>query len=111
MMPPWIISMPSRIFGQYDGFAFFIFIFIYRGIVAQEKLINHERIHFWQQLELLFLIHWLLYILFYLLYRIKGLNHTQAYMAIPFEREAYKHEHDATYLKKRKPFAWLAFLK
>jgi len=111
MMPPWIIATQSRILGQYDGLAFFVFIFYYRGIKARDMLINHERIHFWQQLELLFFAHWLLYLLFYVLYRFKGLNHNQAYMAIPFEREAYQHEHDATYLKKRKAFAWLAFIK
>lgn len=111
MMPPWIISTQSRIFGQYDGFAFFVFIFYYRGIVARERLINHERIHFWQQVELLFVMHWFLYGLFYLCYRAKGLNHNLAYLAIPFEREAYQHEHDVDYLSKRKVFAWFAFVK
>lgn len=110
MMPPWIISTSFRLFGQYDGFAFFVFIFFYRGVSNRAQLINHERIHFWQQVELLFIGHWFLYGLFYILHRAKGFTHNEAYLAIPFEREAYKFESDMSYLNKRRIFAW-AFLK
>lgn len=106
-MLPWIIPVARRLFGQYDGFAFFIFIFYYRDTPNRAQILNHERIHFWQQVELLFLGHWVLYLLFYAWYRIIGLTHDCAYRAIPFEREAYRYEHDLSYLEGRKIFAWL----
>jgi hypothetical protein len=32
-------------------------------------------------------------------------NRLKAYLSISFEREAYGHDHDLTYLRHRKPFA------
>ncbi len=104
--------------GPYAGFSFFIFIF-FRSKSPGKVLINHERIHFYQQLEMLFLPHWLLYVLQYFFYRIKfalkddagpGSKHNRAYRMICFEQEAYAHEKDLTYLSRRRPFAWIRFL-
>jgi len=36
----------------------------------------------------------------------RGLPLDAAYRAVRFEREAYAHEHDASYLETRRPFAW-----
>jgi hypothetical protein len=39
--------------------------------------------------------------------RLKGHGHYVAYRYNPFELEAYTNEHDASYLEKRKSFAWI----
>ncbi len=66
-----------------------------------EVTINHEKIHFRQQLELLILPFYVWYFgnLFYnyLKYR----DFQMAYRNIIFEREAYKNEKDLDYLKSR----------
>ena len=68
-------------------------------------LINHERIHGRQQLECLILFFYLLYFGEFLFHLVRGLNSRDAYMAISFEKEAYGHEAEPDYLKKRKPYA------
>lgn len=78
---------------------------------ADPLIVNHEQIHFRQQLELLILPFYILYLLHYLLNRIRYKNHDQAYMHICFEREAYAHDRDMNYLRTRKPYAWIRFIK
>lgn len=73
-------------------------------------VLNHEKIHFRQQLELLVLPFYLLYLTHYLVNRLKKQNHYNAYMNIAFEKEAYLNEQDLTYNKNRKWFAWLKYL-
>src|SRR5688572_19334350 len=109
-MIPIRIATPRKIFGQYDGFSFFIFIFYWKHCRERRTLILHEMIHFYQQVELLFIAHWLLYVTFYVFARIRGKSHDHAYRANPFEKEAYDKECDLHYLKNRKIFAWLKYL-
>lgn len=70
-------------------------------------LINHERIHHRQQLELLVLPFYIIYAINYLYHLAKHRNHYQAYRQIIFEREAYAQEKDFDYLKRRRMFAFL----
>jgi len=109
-MLPILLYTTKRIFKHYTGFSFFIFILISKLEKDETRLIRHETIHFWQQAELLFIFHWLLYVIFYLISRLKGHSHYIAYRYNPFELEAYKHDADALYLKKRKPLAWLFYV-
>ena len=74
-----------------------------------KTLRRHETIHFQQQLELLFVPHWILYGLFFLIGLIKYRNGMKAYRQIPFEQEAYDNERKTTYLKKRKRYAWIKY--
>lgn len=69
-------------------------------------LINHEKIHIRQQLELLVLFFYILYLVEYALYRWRGMNHTNAYYNISLEKEAYANEKDEDYLKHRKLWAF-----
>ena len=69
-------------------------------------IINHEEIHFRQQLELLILPFYLIYLGHYLINRLRYKNHDQAYLAICFEKEAYTHDRDLNYLKKRRFYQW-----
>lgn len=75
-------------------------------------VVNHERIHTAQQRELLWLPFYLLYVLEWLVrlvqYRFRWHD---AYRNISFEREAYTHGHDLTYLARRRPYSWLRYLR
>lgn len=73
-------------------------------------LINHEKIHFKQQLELLILPFYILYLLNYLVNLVRFRNHSKAYFQISFEKEAYANDHNLSYLKERKLYSWLKFL-
>jgi len=81
--------------------AFWPFIFISSKTIIDDELINHERIHLKQQLELLI-------IPFYIWYLIE--LYTRGYMNISFEKEAYANENNLTYLKKRRIFAFTRYL-
>ena len=67
-----------------------------------ERTINHEKIHFQQQKELLFVGFYLLYLIFWIIY---------GYRNMPFEKEAYDNQSDILYLSNRKHFAFLKYLK
>jgi hypothetical protein len=106
-MIPFKIYTRRRIFNYYTGLSFFIFIWISKHTKDEAKLVRHEKIHFLQQIEMLFVFHWLLYAFFYIWSRTKGHGHFIAYRYNPFELEAYNNEHDTDYLKKRRSFAWV----
>lgn len=66
-------------------------------------LINHERIHLRQQLELMIIPFYIWYCIEFLYYLFIFKNKQTAYHSISFEKEAYRHEADLNYLKNR-PF-------
>lgn len=77
-----------------------------------EVLLNHERIHLKQQLELgiipfyiWYLIEWIIGLLVY-----RG-NTYKAYRNISFEQEAYDREADFDFMQNRKPFNFLKYLR
>jgi hypothetical protein len=72
-------------------------------------LINHEKIHFIQQLELLIVPFYLLYLIFYLINLIRFKDHSRAYFNICFEKEAYANERNINYLPNRGLYAWLKY--
>ncbi|MBE7179468.1 MAG: hypothetical protein INR69_23900 [Mucilaginibacter polytrichastri] len=69
-------------------------------------LINHEKIHLRQEIEMLILPFYLCYLGCYVLNRAKGMDHDTAYRQIIFGREAYANEAKLQYLKTRKFWAW-----
>ena len=81
--------------------AFYPFIIMPRSTVIDDVLINHERIHLRQQLEMLILP-------FYIWYLIEF--YRKGYWEISFEKEAYDNEMDLNYLKKRRFFAFRKYL-
>lgn len=73
-------------------------------------VVNHERIHTAQQRELLFIPFYILYLIEWLFRLLQYRNRQDAYLNISFEREAYTHGHDLTYLRRRPLFAWTKYL-
>ena len=76
--------------------AIFPFVFV-RGNEISKQTLNHEKIHFEQQKELLLIGFYLLYFIFWIF---KG------YKNNPFEIEADQNEKDLKYIDKRKKFSW-----
>lgn len=70
-------------------------------------VINHEKIHTAQQRELLFIPFYIFYLIEWCIKCFKYRSGKQAYYNLSFEREAYTHGHDLSYLKNRKHYAWL----
>lgn len=73
-------------------------------------VVNHERIHTRQQRELLFLPFYVLYLLEWLIRFFQYGNLQTAYLNISFEKEAYNHDYDLSYLSKRQPYSWIKFI-
>ncbi|SDJ29714.1 hypothetical protein [Chryseobacterium jejuense] len=86
-----------------NGIALFPFIFIRKSEDKENyTLINHEKIHLRQQLEMLIIFFYIFYVIEYYYWFFKLKDGYQAYRRISFEREAYANEHNLNYLKKRR---------
>ena len=82
-------------FGRFKAMAVWPIIFVRKDKKITEYTLNHERIHFRQQLELLLIG---FYIIYFIEYIFKG------YRTISFEKEAYRNAKNLNYLKTRKIF-------
>lgn len=86
----------------YRGITFFPFVFLkkkqYKGDIV---LLNHEKIHLRQQLELLVIPFYFIYLIEFLIRYLRFNSWHLAYINISFEREAYANEQNLEYLKKR----------
>ena len=103
----WIIILPNL---KANAMAVFPFILLRNKTQkSDEVLINHEKIHLRQQLELLILPFYYLYLINYLINLFKYKNHHQAYFNISFEKEAYHYENELSYLSNRKWYNWINF--
>jgi len=96
------------VFITVGGITLFPFIII-KEEYNNDITINHEKIHIEQQKELLVVFFYILYVYYWLKGKVKGLPNQEAYMAIPFEKEAYDNQYDIDYLKSRKKFSWNEF--
>lgn len=86
---------------RFQAIAIFPFIFVREESKTSKVLLNHERIHLRQQLELLIVPSLIWYL-------IEGVF--KDYRQISFEREAFANEKDLNYLKTRKWFAFVKYL-
>ena len=94
-----------------NGIALFPFIFIRKPEDKQNNiLINHEKIHLRQQIELLVIFFYIFYVLEYYYWLFKLKNKDLAYRRISFEREAYANEADLAYLSKRRLWGFRKYL-
>ena len=80
--------------------------FVISRSVFNKLVLDHEKIHIRQQQEMLVIGFYIMYVFYWL----RGLwiygDSQIAYHSIPFEIEAYAHEHDENYLEKRTFWAW-----
>lgn len=74
-------------------------------------IVNHEEIHIKQQIELLVVFFYLIYLIEYVIGLIKFKNKLLAYKNISFEIEAYDNEYNLEYLKSRKIYSSFSYFK
>lgn len=74
-------------------------------------LINHEKIHLKQQIEMLLIPFYTIYLLEYIIRRFQYPSHHEAYCNISFEREAYDNQENLNYLNDRKFWSFLKYLR
>ncbi|WP_210405079.1 hypothetical protein [Pedobacter sp. G11] len=90
------------------GMAIFPFILLKsERLKADKEIINHEKIHLRQQLELLIIPFYVCYIINYLINLIIYKKHHLAYRKIIFEQEAYRFEGDLNYLRNNSWYGWV----
>lgn len=98
-------SLPASAMALYP-----FMLFKNQQLKENKTIINHEKIHFCQQLELLILPFYFLYLLNYLVNLLRFKNHDQAYFNLCFEKEAYANDKNADYIKSRRLYSWLKHL-
>ena len=95
----------------YSGMALFPFILLKeQRDVSNSIMLQHEKIHLRQQLELLILPFFIWYGIEFLVRLVRYKNRREAYYNISFEREAYANEKDLYYLKQRSFWSFLKYL-
>jgi len=86
----------------YIGITIFPFVILKTKKLKQDLvLLNHEKIHLRQQIELLVIPFFIIYVFEFLIRLIQYGKWNLAYRNISFEREAYANEKDLNYLKSR----------
>lgn len=107
----FVVVVPHIFSKRFNGMAIYPFIFIKdKKLKANKTMLNHERIHLRQQLELLWIFFFIWYVIEFLIHYIRYRDWMKAYYSISFEKEAYTHEVDPHYLKTRKFWGFLKFL-
>ncbi|MDP5157048.1 MAG: hypothetical protein NWQ07_00545 [Flaviramulus sp.] len=95
----------------YAGLTIFPFVFLKSKHLKMNKvLLNHEKIHLKQQLQLLVLPFYIIYVLEFLFRFFQYRNWHRAYINISFEQEAYTNKNDFEYLNNRPFWAFLKYL-
>ncbi|HLS36988.1 MAG TPA: hypothetical protein VK023_01835 [Sphingobacterium bovisgrunnientis] len=98
-------------FGKAEAITIFPFIFLKRaGLKVDKFLLNHERIHLIQALELAVFPFYIWYITEFLVRYIQYKNFDKAYRNISFEREAYTNQNNQNYLKQRRLWSFWRYI-
>lgn len=88
-------------FRKIEGISLWPFI-LFRSKKPEIQLINHEKIHLRQQIEMLVIPFYIWYALEWLFKYYRFRDGYNAYLNISFEKEAYHNEKNADFLKTRK---------
>ena len=109
-MRPLLINTRRFPLHDYRAITLFPFVF-YKGEPLTDRELRHETIHLYQQLFLLIVPFYLLYLLFWLFALLRHRNWYRAYRAIPFERSAYRLESQPLIPVKTMAFHWLRCIR
>lgn len=106
-----ILVFKHVFYKNYVGLSFWPFIILKNDSLKTDIiLINHEKIHLKQQLELLILPFYIIYLTEWLLRSLFYLSFYSGYQNISFEREAYMNEHNLNYTNERRAFSFMKYL-
>jgi hypothetical protein len=78
--------------------------------MKSEKTKRQAQIRMQQQLELLFIFYWLLWVSFWLINYLKTRDAIESFYIVPFEREIRVNDSAKTYLQSRKRYAWKKYV-
>lgn len=107
----FVLNFPKFIRKPFSAIAFYPFVLIRNESLKDNKiLLNHERIHLRQQIEMLIIGFYLWYSIEFIYKYWKYGNRFQASYNISFEKESYANEKNPYYLKNRKFFAFIKYL-
>jgi hypothetical protein len=99
-------------FKGYKAINLFGVLFVRKNAKIDNITLNHEAIHTAQMKELLYIFFYLFYVIDWLIgLVVYWFDTKRAYKEICFEKEAYVNEKDFDYLKKRKPYNFLKYMK
>ena len=104
-VPIWVSKITSMNITAVS-FAFWVWS---KGTLS-EVTRRHETIHFWQQLELLFILHWVLYAIFWVVGMVLYRNNKKSYRNNPFEAEAYDNQGSVNYIEIRSWYNWRDYM-
>ena len=105
-----LIVNPFLLRNDFKGITLWPFVIVKDELCKTDPVIlNHERIHLRQQVEMLVLPFYIWYGLEYTFRLIQYKNRFLAYRNISFEREAYTNENDLDYVKQRSFWKFLKF--
>lgn len=107
-----IVVIINRFFAKkFRGLAIYPFIFLKDKQLRNNPLvINHEKIHLRQQIELLWIFFFFWYGIEFLIRWIQFKDSNLAYFNISFEREAYGNEGNLKFLNDRKFWNFTRYL-
>lgn len=94
----------------YSAITLFPFVF-HNDDTLSGRALRHETVHLYQQLFLLVVPFYVLYVLFWLIGLLRYRSHDRAYRNIPFERSAYRLEGRTGLRWRTMAFDWLRCLK
>jgi hypothetical protein len=99
-------------FKGFKAINLFGILFVRNDANIDEVTLNHETIHTAQMKELLYVFFYILYLIDWLIGLVAyGFDTKRAYREICFEKEAYENENNIDYLKTRKHFAFVKYLR
>ena len=107
----WMIRnkiLPGRRFAAINLFGF---LFVKHGVKITPMLVNHEKIHTAQMLELLVVFFYLWYVVEWFVRYLQLRDWMKAYYQICFEREAYANEANLGYLRTRRLYSFWKWMK
>ena len=95
----------------YLGITIYPFVLLKSKVLKSNiGLVNHEKIHLKQQLELLIIPFYVFYCVEFIFRLIQYRKWYTAYTNISFEREAYTNQNDQDYLKSRSFWGFLKYI-
>jgi len=106
-----ILVFKHFFYKNYVGLSLWPFIILKNTSLKDDSvLINHERIHLKQQLELFIIPFYIFYLTEWLIRCLLYMDTYKAYQNISFEREAYQNEDNLDYVNNRTVFSFIKYL-
>ncbi len=106
-----IIFSKYIFFSSFNALAVWPFIFLKdRSLKSNFILLNHEKIHLRQQIEMLWLPFFIFYLFEFLIKLTIYKKPKLAYFNLSFEREAYQNQQNLNCLRNRKLWTVLKYL-